>query len=477
MGDRLLRWMPPALVLVLFGWVAARAARPVSDPDDWWHLRLGNDLIDQHSLSAPHHWSAYATVPWTPTEPLPEIGAAFVDRWWGLPGLAVLYAAACLVVVLTVYLTSRRFASMLPAAVTTVLVVLATSASLTARPQLVSFALLSVVVTAWLRTEQDHRVRWWLVPLVWVWSLCHGFWFIGAGYGVLFVAGFALGQRMPRSVLLRQLAVALASFAVVALSPIGIGVLRAPFAVNDTARYVQEWQRTDLTSASALGAVAMVLIVAATWLVTRRDVTWARALVLLTAVFWTWYAGRTVAVAGVAVAPLCAAALERLVRGHEAPSPESSASPAAPRGRAEVTWLAVAAVVTTTLVAVLAPSTSDRPGDVPLALDGRLDRLPPGTGVFNDYALGGWIAWRHPDLEQYVDGLITPYSVAHVRDLAVAQALRPGWYAVVRDSRARAALLATDSALATGLARRGWVSAGTDAGYVLLLSPDAPARP
>ena len=158
-----------------------------------------------------------------PTEPLPEIAAAFFERWWGLPALAVLYAAAALVVVLTVYLTSRRFASTLPAAVTTVLVVLAASASLTARPQLVSFALLAVVVTAWLRTEQDHRVRWWLVPLVWVWSLCHGFWFIGAGYGVLFVAGFALGRRMPRPVLLRQAALAVASFAVVALSPIGLG--------------------------------------------------------------------------------------------------------------------------------------------------------------------------------------------------------------------------------------------------------------
>ena len=64
--------MPPVLVMVLLGWVAARAARPIDDPDDWWHLRLGNDLIDQHSLAAPAHWSAFATVSWVPTEPLPE---------------------------------------------------------------------------------------------------------------------------------------------------------------------------------------------------------------------------------------------------------------------------------------------------------------------------------------------------------------------------------------------------------------------
>jgi hypothetical protein len=477
MGDRLLRWMPPALVLVLFGWVAARAARPVSDPDDWWHLRLGNDLISQHSLAAPAHWSAYATLTWVPTEPLPEIAAAYVDRGWGLPGLAVLYAASALVVVLTVYLTSRRFASALPGAVTTVLVVLTTSASLSARPQLVSFVLLSVVVTAWLRTEQDHRVRWWLVPVVWMWSLCHGFWFIGAGYGVLFVAGFALGRRMPRPVLLRQAALAVASVAVVGLSPVGLGVLEAPFAVNSTAQYLQEWQRTDLTSPSALGATAMFLVVAGTWLASRREVTWPRVLVLASAVLWTWYAGRTVAVAGVVMAPLCAVALERLVHGGEPQrTDQRTDQPIAEHAtRVEVVGLAVAAALATALVAVLAPTTSDRPGDVPLALDAQLDRLPAGSGVFNDYALGGWISWRHPDLEQYIDGLITPYSVSHVRGFALATSMAPGWYRVVRDSGAPVALLAQDSALATGLTGRGWVTLGSDAGYVLLARPGNPA--
>jgi hypothetical protein len=471
MGDRLLRWMPPALVVVLFAWVAARAARPVSDPDDWWHLRLGNDLIDQHSLAAPHHWSAYATADWTPTEPLPEICAAFVERWWGLSGLAVLYAAATLVVVLTVYLCCRRFASTLPAAVTTVLVVLAASASLTARPQLVSFVLLAVVVTAWLRTEQDHRVRWWLVPVIWLWSLCHGFWFIGAAYGVLFVAGFVVGRQMPRSVLWRQAVLAVASFGVVVLSPIGIGVLKAPFAVNDVTQYVQEWQRTDLTGAAALGALAMVALVAVTWLVTRSDVTWARALVLVSALFWTWYAGRTVAVAGVVVAPLCAIALEGLVRGREARGTEPATPASGGLRHAEVLGMVAAAVVTTGVVAVLAPSTSDRPGDVPVGLDAQLDQLPSGTGVFNDYSLGGWISWRHPDLEQYIDGLITPYSTAHVRDFSVANATGPGWYAIVTDSRAQVALLVDGSALARGLVVHHWVTAGSDAGYVLLEKP------
>src|SRR5262249_19635366 len=146
---------------------------------------------------------------------------------------------------LTVYLVCRLFAAPLPASVATIVTILAASASLTSRPQLVSFVLLPVVLAAWLRTEGDHRVRWWLIPLCWFWSLCHGFWFIGAGYGLLFVVGFVLSRRMALRIVVRQALVAVGCFAVVALNPVGLGVLEAPMAVNSTSKYIVEWHRTD----------------------------------------------------------------------------------------------------------------------------------------------------------------------------------------------------------------------------------------
>ncbi len=105
------------------------------------------------------------------------------------------------------------------------------------------------------------------------------------------------------------------------------------------------------------------------------------------------------------------------------------------RGQDAPRWpcsLAAAAALAVIVVGALAPSTSDRPGDVPTRLDATLDRLPAGTRVFNAYALGGWIAWRHPDLEQYIDGLITPYSERHAHDYTIAEGTEPGWYRVSR---------------------------------------------
>ena len=467
MADRLLRWLPLVLVCGALAWVARRAAAPVSDPDDWWHLRLGNDLIGQRSLSAPDHWSVFATVPWVPTEPVPEVVSAYVERWFGLPGLAVLFCAAGLAVVATIFVTNRAEAALLPSAVATVFTVLASVGSMTSRPQLVSFVLLPIVLGAWLRTERDLRPRWWLVPLLWCWSLCHGFWVFGVAYGLVVWAGIVLSRRADRGTTLRLLAVAVASGAVVALNPLGLRVLEAPFVVNSTSQYIAEWARTDFGLIWPLGAVVMILGTAVIWGVTREGVSWARVLILLSACFLVWDAVRLVIVAALVMSPLFARALTTLVErsgGRVEPVARGAS-------RRELTLVGGWAVACLVVVAVVSPQTSDKPGDVPVGLDAALDRLPAGTRVFNDYDVGGWMAWRHPDLEHYIDGLVTPYSVEHVDGYGRVVSQAPGWYAVVQRSGAEVALLRADSAAAAGLRNKGWTVEGTDDGYALLSRP------
>jgi hypothetical protein len=467
MGDRLvLRWMPSVLLLGLFGWVAARAARPISDPDDWWHLRLGNDLIAQHSLSTPDHWSSFATLSWVPTEPLPEIVSAYVERWFGLPGLAVFFSAVLAMVVLAVQLTNRRQAALLPATLATVFTVLAASPSLSSRPQLISFVLVPIVLAAWLQTERDLKARWWLVPLTWLWSLCHGFWIFGVAFGLLFVVGIALSRRADVRTLVQLAGVAVASLAVVALNPVGLGVLEAPFAVQSTSQYISEWERTDLLRAGPLGAVLMIGATAVIWAVTRQGVSWSRLLLLVVAVVLVWYAARLVVIGGLVAAPLFAGALDVLVARSR-----GATEPADRTGRFELLTGALGALACVAFVAVVAPHVADQPGDVPVALDAQLDGLPPGTPVFNTYAVGGWLTWRHPDLEQYIDGLVTPYSLPHVRAYVRADAIGTGWYRVVLDSHAPVALLGSHTALAAALEQKGWTNDGTSNGYVLLRRP------
>ena len=472
-GDLIVRGVPSGLLLVLLGGLAARAARPINDPDDWWHLRLGNDLIAAQSLSTPHHWSSFATVPWVPTEPLPEILSAYHERWLGLPGLAVLFGLMLVVFLLTVQTTHRREAALLPATVATTLTLLAAEPSLTSRPQLISFVLLPVVLAGWLRTERDLKPRWWLIPLIWLWSLCHGFWIFGVTVGVLILLGIALSRRADLPTLARLAAVSVGSLVVVAANPVGLGVLEAPFAVRSTSQYISEWQRTDLLHAGPIGAEVMIVVTAVVWLATRQGVSWARVLLLATAAFLVWYAARLVVVGGLVAGPLFAGALEVLVArtAHDRDVAGGPRTKQCRLSRSELWVGAIGGLAAIGCVAVAAPHVADSPSDVPLGLDPQLDQLPAGTPVFNDYALGGWISWRHPDLEQYIDGLITPYSVTHVGDYALAEATRPGWYRVVLASKAPVALLESGSRLARALEQKGWTSEGTSVGYVLLQRP------
>jgi hypothetical protein len=474
-GDRLVRAAPLGLLALALAWITTKAAARIDDPDDWWHLRLGNDLIHQHSLSAPHHWSTFADQSWVPTEPLPEIVSALLDRWLGLPGLAWLFGLFLLLVTISLYVGNRQRAAALPAVVVTVLAFVPMYGALSSRPQLVSFVLIPILLGAWFRSEEDLRPRWWLVPLCWFWSLCHGFWFIGVAYGFAGVVAVIVRRRATPRQVASLAGVAVASLAVVLLNPIGLGVLKAPFAVNGGAKYITEWQHPHPFTAEPLGAWLMIALTLVVWAITRRGVTTYGVLLLLSAVFWAWYAERTVIVSALVSAPVLAGALDALLRPARADDRADEVADALSRpgrlGRPELLVIGVAAALSLVGLAIAVPHTSRLPGSVPLALDAGLDRQQPGSPVLNDYALGGWIAWRHPDLNQYIDGLATPYSPQHDEDFHTIESQGPGWYRLVEQSGAQVALVESDTTLRRALERRGWRDDGSDAGYVLLLTP------
>ena len=77
----------------------------------------------------------------------------------------------------------------LPSSATTVLTLLASSAGLNPRPQLVGFLLFAITVLAWREMVRDQRPRWWLVPLFWLWACSHGLWTFGLAVSALTLAG------------------------------------------------------------------------------------------------------------------------------------------------------------------------------------------------------------------------------------------------------------------------------------------------
>ena len=454
------RWMPFLLVLGLIGMAARQGFRPIGDPDTWWHLRLGDDIWHSWSFTDPAPWTRFATEPWVTTQWLPEVIASRVEHAFGLPGVVWLLCAGLVLLAAVLYLTCRGEADVLAATMATLVAFLGMSATLTPRPQLVSFILLLVVTSAWLRTARDLRPRWWLIPLSWLWACSHGMWFSGIAVGAVVVVGLILDRRIRGAIALRLLAIPVSSLMLAAMTPAGPRLLLSPFTVAGVTEFITEWAPPSIHDLSPAATAVMIAVVALTW-ARGRQVAWTQIGLLLLATCWALLSARTVTLAAAMAAPLMAAALQSLLPGD---TPRVSRRELAALGGAVVAALAV--------VTLLLPAATVTPANVPNALNASLDRLPPHTVVFNDFKLGGWLLWRHPTLEPVIDGRAEAFPRAQFEGYIKTSQVNNGWEKFLKTTGSTYALVKEHSPLAIALADRlHWRSLGSDAGYVLMAAP------
>jgi hypothetical protein len=462
-SSALLRRAPLVVFALFLLAVTVLFVRPIGDSDTWWHLRLGDELARTWALSDPPAWTRFAIEPWVATQWLPEVVTARWTAWFGLAGLVWLVCATVLVLAVCLYVVCRGEAGRLPAALATILGFGGMAATLTPRPQLVSFVLLVVTLGAWLQTARDLRPRWWLVPVSWVWACCHGLWFSGAVLGGVVVVGLFLDRRARGRRALTLLAVPVLSVVAAAVTPVGPRLLLAPFAVGGVTEFITEWQRPsffDLGPALTAAMIAAVVVMGAR---SRRRASWVSIGLLVLAAAWTLLSVRTVALGAAIAAPLLAGAIDQVL-------PRRQAGPAGLwRGEMLVVGSSAAAcLVVAALLAAFLPSVRV-PANVPSALDRALDTLPAQTVVWNDYNLGGWIDYRHPTLEVVADGRAEAFGAAHLEKYGRVVRTEPGWEEILRASGAHVAIVGTDTPLASALQERlGWRRLGQADGYLLL---------
>lgn len=454
-------WLTNTLLILFLAAVARHGVKAISDPDTFWHLRLGQDIIRARSLTdITEPWSRLSDVQWVTTQWLPEVLLALVEQAAGMPAVAWVFTTSLLGLVLSINTLCRQEAGALPAAFATALTIAAMSASLSPRPHMVTYLFLVVTLSAWRRTIVDLYPRWWLVPLTWVWAMSHGMWFVGPLMGLAFVMGLLLDRRLTRATGVRVAAVPVFSVVAAAITPVGPSLLGAPFAVAGIGGFITEWQPPSFRDPSPAAAALMVALVVVVWSRSGRAARWTDVAMLAAAVGWILLAGRTVALGALVMAPLVSATLQSVL-AHRKDD----------RTQREARTLRFAAVLIACVAGLTVPRTAAHPAGVPSDLDPSLDALGDVV-VFNAYELGGWLRWRHPEVEPVVDGMTEAYSVQHLVAYGSAQAAAPGWEGTFEEWSPEAALLPENSPLALALRKqRGWILVGEDAGY-LLLTPD-----
>jgi hypothetical protein len=395
--------------------------------------------------------------------------AAAAEDLAGLPGVAWLFGALYLALVVGSYVSCRRRAGAAAAVLATCLLVLASATVLSARPQAVSMVLLTATVSAWLRTAEDGRPRWWLVPMTWLWATAHGLWSAGVLLGLVCCLGLRLDRRVSGRGLWAMLAVPVLSLVAAALTPVGPRLLLSQLAVSARTGLVAEWGPTSFRSVPALAAAAMLGLLVVLW-VRRGQVPWTHVGLLVLASGWALLVSRLVPLAAVVAAPLLAEALG---------CPPSRTGPVRPAGfvvpRLERAVLAAYALVYLLVLAVAAPQLAKQPADAPSALAGRLQRLPPDSTVLVEDGVGAWLEWRVPDVHPVIDGMLDAYPVRYIRDFDAMTHLDPGWQRFVAASGARTAVVDAGSPLSAALRERlGWRLVRRDGPWLLLTS--TPAR-
>lgn len=455
------RSVAAGLVLVACAVVlTVEAAAPLHNTDTYFHLRFGHEFLSGHwSVRHPGSVSTFATADWVPTQWLSEVVMARTEEWFGLPGVAWLSGLLFLALVVALYAACRRQAEPVVAAVLVGVALITCSTGLSMRPQMVSYVLVVVTTAAWLRARETGRVPWLLVPLTWVWTMCHGMWPLGVLVGLGAVLGLALDGRHPRRVLVRLAAVPVLSAAVALLTPVGPGLYPAVVQVSSRAGYFYEWDPPDFTRPFVATLLLLLALAVVPLLRRGTPVPWFDVVLIGLAALWGVYSQRTVPVAACVVAPFAAAALQ----------PYLGARPQV--GRRERLLVLGGAALALTALAVAVPHTADRPRTTPAWLDGSLGDLPAGTVVLDDSGLGGYLMWRFPQLDLVAHGYGDTFTDDELERNADIGGVRAYWLEDVRGTRADVAVLPPGSPLAYNLRELEHWSVVEEGGDLQLLEP------
>jgi hypothetical protein len=255
-----LKWMfsfPAMLGTLLVGWTFCVLRGFFVDPDVWWHIRVGQDILRTHHWPTTDPYSFTATgTPWIAYEWLGDVVLARVATMRGLPGLfGFLFVTAVMVVLGLFYFVTLRCGKSKAGFLTAVLMSTLALISMTLRPQMIGYLFLIVllIVLEWFRKGRIWPL--WGVPVLFsVWVNVHGSFVVGLGvlciYLICGIKGFQLGgieavawspkQRvqLESAILLSVIALAITPYGTqLAAYPLDM-MLHQPLNVSN----ISEWQ-------------------------------------------------------------------------------------------------------------------------------------------------------------------------------------------------------------------------------------------
>ncbi|MHB8510295.1 MAG: hypothetical protein ACYDGR_16890 [Candidatus Dormibacteria bacterium] len=391
-----------------------RALSPVNDPDFFWHLRVGQWILDHHRVPTTdlftytvsgHRFIAH--------EWLSEVIMAALARGIGFGAVAVFFGLVTWLGFLLLMRTSRGVGFIF-SGLALALAVFAGNPIWGPRTQMFTFTF-TVVLLYLLRRYRDARdVRWLypLPPLFLAWVNLHAGFAFGLGLLGVYLVGEAIVRRPARAPLRPLALTLLLCGAVVAINPNFLAIY--PYALETQASPVQqrlivEWFSPDFHMLEIKAFEAMILLLLVTLTLAPRRPRATDMLLVLVGLVLALQSVRHIALFVALSTPVLAEAVQSTWETHRGRLHRFKEPPRLVAfgviNAILLVAVAVLAIASTVPALRSGPRSNALRQDFPVAaLDSVGHDLPPGN-VYNQYGWGGYFVYREwPGRPVYIYG-------------------------------------------------------------------------
>jgi len=473
------RWLPSPVVIHAAVLVVILAAvsvvKGLADPDYYWHVTAGQLIAESGVPSTDPFSFTWQGQPWTPHEWLSELFMHGLVSSIGPTASLLLFGglAAASIGVMAVTLSKsglRTLAVVLPAT----LAALVFLPYVTARPQAISWLLLSIELVLLMSLRPDRPARsLLLIPLFVAWANLHGLYVIGLGVVGAYLL-FTLAGRTPMSaargwMLAATIGAGLASMA----TPAGPAGLLYPFRYVDGSDWglanIREWQSPDFHDPAHLAFLALIVAVA---LAGRSGPGWQRFLA---------YVGIVMGLVALRNAPLAALlampTLAHTLHAHLPRHADSRARTSSVATGRRMIEIVIGVAVAVAAWVILVPADADAAGleaankAFPVEAVEVLEESDPDARVVVEYGWAGYVINRLYESggRVFVDGRNDMYPETILEEYSAIRAADPGWEEIVDRYDANWLLFPPATAITRGIATdAGWCEAYRDERQVLL---------
>jgi hypothetical protein len=458
----------------------AMAARNVTDPDVWWHLRTGQLITQTRAFlhTDPFSFTRHGE-PWVNHEWLSDVLLYGLYRAVGWGGLIVVFGAITSLTLMLVFV--RCPGKPYFAALALTLGAYAAAPGWGVRPHTISLLLASIFLLVLDRSEENTRLIWWTVPLTLLWVNLHAEFALGIALLALFFLGESVeailgaANRSQSRARLRYLGMALAAcIAVIPLNPNGLRMYTYPIETLRSSamqKYIAEWASPNFHEARYVPFAIMLLGILFLLSVSSRRVRPRDLLVLLVVTAGALRSVRHISVFVLVGVPILSALAQSWwhenVRRAQAVSTRSI-SRLVVNGLVLAAFL-VFAVVRIETVVVHQPQ-SERANFPAGTVEFLNSQRQPGP-IFNHYNFGGYFIWKlYPEYAVFIDGRADLYGDEFLHNFAKTYYVSDqNWEAPIRDWKIRTVVLPPDAPVVAALKlTHAWDEAYRDSQAVVL---------